>query len=204
MQSGRSLAATSGAGQWAVSLRSFRGAAKRRASGLVSRPSEASAGTQASSFSRGISSSEVCFVFPPRTMQGGRSADRRSGAAAPVGGPVMVARRRSRGALRPMTRDVRLSALHRGILGSGPARDEASEASPSASSSRPLVVAEGSVSGASREHGYEPRARDAASRSASGSSPETPCGERDGKDYSLLNIILSSAGAEGQLDCGAR
>ena len=54
------------------------------------------------------------------------------------------------GALRPMTRDVRLSALHRGVYGSGPARDEASLASPSASSSRPLVVAEGSVSGASR------------------------------------------------------
>src|SRR6476660_3097219 len=29
------------------------------------------------------------------------------------------------GALRPMTRDVRLSALHRGICDSGPARDEA-------------------------------------------------------------------------------
>jgi len=55
------------------------------------------------------------------------------------------------GALRPMTRDVRLSALHRGVYGSGPARDEASWASPSASSSRPLVVAEGSVSGTSRE-----------------------------------------------------
>jgi len=47
------------------------------------------------------------------------------------------------GALRPMTRDVRLSALHRGGCWPGPARDEASKASPSASSSRPLVVAEG-------------------------------------------------------------
>jgi len=54
------------------------------------------------------------------------------------GGPQAPA-----GALRPMTRDVRLSALHRGICGSGPARDEASKASPSASCSRPLIVAEG-------------------------------------------------------------
>ena len=49
------------------------------------------------------------------------------------------------GALRPMTRDVRLSALHRGGCWPGPARDEASKASPSASSSRPLVMAEGGV-----------------------------------------------------------
>ena len=41
--------------------------------------------------------------------------------------------------------DARLSALHRGVYGFGPARDEASRASPSASCSRPLVVAEGGL-----------------------------------------------------------
>ena len=39
----------------------------------------------------------------------------------------------------------------------------------------PLVVADGRCCpGASREHGYEPCTQDAASRSNSGSSPETP------------------------------
>ena len=50
--------------------------------------------------------------------RGGRSAERRSGAAAPVGHAMTRHARRLRGALRPMTRDASLSALHRGGFGS--------------------------------------------------------------------------------------
>jgi hypothetical protein len=50
---------------------------------------------------------------PP--SRGGRSAERRSGVCeTPVGRAVTRHVRRLRGALRPMTRDARLSALHRG------------------------------------------------------------------------------------------
>src|SRR5262249_34968420 len=48
----------------------------------------------------------------------------------------------------------------------------------------------GPVSVASRERGYEPRARDAASRSDSGSSPETPSSERDRANYTRVRAIL--------------
>jgi hypothetical protein len=54
----------------------------------------------------------LCFAHPTR---GGRSAERRSGVCeTPVGHAVTRHVRRLRGALRPMTRDARLSALHRG------------------------------------------------------------------------------------------
>ena len=56
-----------------------------------------------------------CFTHPE--SRGGRSAEKRSGAAAPVGHAVTRRARRLRGALRPMTRDARLSALHRGGFG---------------------------------------------------------------------------------------
>ena len=59
-------------------------------------------------------SSEAC-AFPSPDDRGKRSADRRSGAAAPVGGRVTYARRRLRGALRS-SGNARLSALHRGGL----------------------------------------------------------------------------------------
>jgi hypothetical protein len=52
-----------------------------------------------------------CFTHPE--SRGGRSAEKRSGAAAPVGRIMTRYARRLRGALRPMTRDARLSALHR-------------------------------------------------------------------------------------------
>jgi hypothetical protein len=69
---------------------------------------------------------QLCFTHPK--SRGGRSAEKRSGACeAPVGralGASQDARvnalmtrhaRRLRGALRPITRDARLSALHRGV-----------------------------------------------------------------------------------------
>jgi hypothetical protein len=58
----------------------------------------------------------LCFAHPQ--SRGGRSAERRSGACeAPVGHAMTRHVRRLRGALRPMTRDARLSALHRGGFG---------------------------------------------------------------------------------------
>ena len=73
----------------------------------------------ASSFSRGKMPSEVC-EFLPLTKEG---AERRQalGCSGTLRGRVTYARRRLRGALHPITRDARLSALHRGICGSGPA-----------------------------------------------------------------------------------
>src|SRR5262249_17973807 len=54
--------------------------------------------------------------------RGGRSAEKRSGACeAPVGHAITRRTRRLRGALRPMTRDARLSALHRGDFSPGAA-----------------------------------------------------------------------------------
>src|SRR5262245_44420620 len=54
----------------------------------------------------------LCFTHPE--SRGGRSAEKRSGACeAPAGHAITRRTRRLRGALRPMTRDARLSALHR-------------------------------------------------------------------------------------------
>ena len=80
--------------------------------------------------------------------------------------------------------DARLSALHRdGLLAPSPlgllpldgAYAAVSSGITRLHSQVPLVVAgERCRSGASRARGYEPRTQDAASRSDSGSSPETP------------------------------
>src|SRR5713226_4058016 len=106
-------------------------------------------------------------------MRGGRSADRRSGAAAPVGPAASDARKRfwrgrpgtQRGALRPMTRDARLSALHLGDFGPGSALpspafppDPCSEAPRSQ-----VVVLGGRGPGPFEANGYEPPPRDATS-----------------------------------------
>jgi hypothetical protein len=56
-----------------------------------------------------------CIFASLTRMRGGRSAERRSGVCeTPVGHAMTRRVRRLRGALRPMTRDARLSALHRG------------------------------------------------------------------------------------------
>jgi hypothetical protein len=58
----------------------------------------------------------LCFTNPE--SRGGRSAEKRSGARRNTRGHAVTRRtRRLRGALRPMTRDARLSALHRGGFG---------------------------------------------------------------------------------------
>ncbi len=80
-------------------------------------------------FSNSPSRSRGAFLRPgfatllhsPRT-RGGRSAEKRSGACeAPVRHAVTRHVRRLRGALRPVTRDARLSALHRGDFSPGAA-----------------------------------------------------------------------------------
>jgi hypothetical protein len=65
----------------------------------------------------------VCnFASLTPKPRGGRSAEKRSGACeAPVGRIMTRYARRLRGALRPMTRDARLSALHRGDFSPGAA-----------------------------------------------------------------------------------
>ena len=135
---------------------------------------------QASSFSRGTSSSEVCCV-PSQPMRGaerrqalGCSGTRRR--ASDVG-PQALARRlafqRERSPLGAPPRRLlvpdppwrNLRALHMsGALGS-----RIGAFARSARSGGRAVLPD-----ASRGRGYEPRAQDAASRSDSGSSPETP------------------------------
>ena len=58
---------------------------------------------------------QLCFAKPLSRVGG--APRRRSRAAAPVGHAMTRRVRRLRGALRPMTRDARLSALHRGGFG---------------------------------------------------------------------------------------
>jgi hypothetical protein len=63
---------------------------------------------------------QPCFTHPE--SRGGRSAEKRSGACeAPVRRIMTRYARRLRGALRPITRDARLSALHRGGFSPGAA-----------------------------------------------------------------------------------
>ncbi len=109
-------------------------------------------------------------AFSP-TPRGGRSADRRSGAAAPVGPAASDAHRRfwrgrpgtQRGALRPMTRDARLSALHRGGFGPGSALPfPAFPPGPCSEAPRGrVVVLGGRGPGPFEDNGHEPQPRNA-------------------------------------------
>ena len=139
-----------------------------------------------------------------------RSADRRSGAAAPVGGPVTQARRRLRApcvprgpacAVRASGGRSPLGAPPRRFFGPEPALARPLSVAQSgalrlrlAHSRVPLVVAEGRCCRAPPGgRGDEPDAQDAASRSDSGSSPETPStnGTRHGgTDRSAVNERL--------------
>src|SRR5262249_56540489 len=58
----------------------------------------------------------LCFAHPERGV-GGAPGDVRVLSGTPVGHAITRRARRLRGALRPMTRDARLSALHRGGFG---------------------------------------------------------------------------------------
>ena len=80
--------------------------AERNATPAQDRADDGNA-SHARSFSRGRWSSEVCMF--PLHERGKRSADRRSGAAAPVGGRMTYARRRQRG--RPTSHDAGRSPL---------------------------------------------------------------------------------------------
>jgi hypothetical protein len=114
----------------------------------------------------------------PLTNEGSGAPTGAWGTSAPLRGPVTQARRRLRDALRPITPDARLSALHHGILGIRSRAGCPLDASVVGVTVCDLLASArsggGRVSGASRVRGYEPRAQDTASRSDSGSSPETP------------------------------
>ena len=122
----------------------------------------------------------------PRT-RGGRSADRRT-----CSNVARVRRdliRTRRGAARPMTRDARLSALHRGDFRSGAALP--SPALPPDPCSELLAARSSCLAGgvpASRGHGYEPQPRDATPRSVfrivSGDAPH----ERGCKSCSINSL----------------
>jgi hypothetical protein len=130
----------------------------------------------------------LCFTHPE--SRGGRSAERRSGAAAPVGRAMTRHARRLRGALRPMTRDARLSALHRGGFGLPGPRFRLLRRSPSYNGGQ---VPSGSVQRAPRTQVVVPggrgpclprravtshRRRTPLPAPPSGWSPETPLNER--------------------------
>ena len=130
-----------------------------------------------------------CFTHPE--SRGGRSAEKRSGACeAPVGHAITRRTRRLRGALRPMTRDARLSALHRGGFGPrGRASVSFGARRPTtagirlriraASSSQPGRSAWRATSRASRGQRLRAaRRRTPHPAPPSGSSPETPLDER--------------------------
>jgi hypothetical protein len=102
-------------------------------------------------------------------QRGGRSAEKRSGACeAPVGHAITRRTRRLRGALRPMTRDARLSALHRGGFSPG-----AALASPAFAPDRlqraprsQVVVPGGRLPEPPGANGYKPPPQDATPRFA--------------------------------------
>ena len=116
-------------------------------------------------------------LHSPRT-RGGRSAEKRSGACeAPVGRIMTRYARRLRGALRPITRDARLSALHRGDFSPGAALP--SPSAPAAIQRRAfafgsvqraprsqVVVPGGRLPGPPGANGCEPPPQDATPRSA--------------------------------------
>ncbi len=121
---------------------------------------------------------------PP--LRGGRSAERRSGACeAPVEACHDAARRRLRGALRPMTRDARLSALHRGDFGP---RSRFLFRHLRRISELPQPDAWRGGPGPPGASGYKPPPQDATPRSAFRMSPETPLKERGCNRCSLAAI----------------
>jgi hypothetical protein len=127
--------------------------------------------------------------LPGAPDQKGEGAERRQAQGCLRGtrwsGPITQARASPR---RPLSQaaqpgDARLSALHRGgLLASSPPGDafgrclarRCPQASPSAFAGPARSGGRAVSLGASREPGYEPNTQDAASRSDSGSSPETP------------------------------
>jgi len=97
--------------------------------------------------------------------------------------------RRLRGALRPMTRDARLSALHRGGFSPGAAlpsplapavlqRRAVAFGSVQRAPRSQVVVPGGRGPGPPEASGYKPPPQDATPRSAFRMSPETPLNER--------------------------
>jgi hypothetical protein len=122
------------------------------------------------SFPRRIFAPGVCIVasLTPKS-RGGRSAEKRSGACEAPAGRIMTRyARRLRGALRPMTRDARLSALHRGGFSPGAALPSPALSSGSVQRAprSQVVVPGGRLPGPPGASGCEPPPQDATPRSA--------------------------------------
>ena len=132
---------------------------------IASHPSQTASIVPAARFcARGL---QLCFAHPNRGV-GGAPRDVRVLGGTPVGRAVSRHVRRLRGALRPMTRDARLSALHRGGFSPG-----AALLSPAFAPDRlqraprsQVVVPGGRRPGPPGASGYELPPRDATPRSA--------------------------------------
>src|SRR6516162_4790643 len=130
-----------------------------------------------------------CFTHPERGV-GGAPRNVRVLGGTPVGRIMTRYARRLRGALRPMTRDARLSALHRGDFGLPGPRFRLLRRPPSYNGGQvpcgsvqraprsQVVVPGGRLPGPPGANGYEPPPQDATPRSAFRMSPETPLDER--------------------------
>jgi hypothetical protein len=133
--------------------------------------------------------------LPP--VRGGRSAERRSGVCeTPVGHAMTRRVRRLRGALRPMTRDARLSALHRGGFGLPGPRfsvtatrlDSRFGGHPAPSQRAPrsqVIVPDGRGPGPPGASGYKPRRRTPLPAPPSGCLRTTPLKERGCESCSI-------------------
>src|SRR6516162_2735613 len=120
------------------------------------------------------------LLHSPPTRVGGAPTDVRVLGGTPVGVLMTRHARRLRGALRPITRDARLSALHRGGFLPGAALPSpALPPDPVERAPRSQVVVPGGRGpGPPEANGYKPPPQDATPRSAFRMSPETPLNER--------------------------
>jgi hypothetical protein len=149
----------------------------------------------ASSFSRGAEPPR--FASLPSSKRGKRSADRRSGAAAPVGGRVTYARRRVRGALHLVREMLASRRSTAGFMASGPTRHSKTTCLRTpASFSRPLVVAEGGIPSPPGSC-LQGNARDTASRPTRAMPRESTLGGRD--DTTVAQTMWQSSFARCEL-----
>jgi hypothetical protein len=126
----------------------------------------------------------LCFAHPHRGV-GGAPRDVRVRARHPLKRAMTRHARRLRGALRPMTRDARLSALHRGDFGP---RCRFLFRHLRRISELPQPDAWRGGPGPPGASGYKPPPQDATPRSAFRMSPETPLKERGCNRCSLAAI----------------
>jgi len=126
----------------------------------------------------------LCFAHPNRGV-GGAPRDVRVRARHPLKRAMTRHARRLRGAMRPMTRDARLSALHRGDFGP---RSRFLFRHLRRISELPQPDAWRGGPGPPGASGYKPPPQNATPRSAFRMSPETPLKERGCNRCSLAAI----------------